>query len=289
MNLLLRLFPLILFLTVMTACHPYKPGTVTYQPATAERELPFEYADPDENEALRTLRETYDLDELIAGATSDRERALRILNWTKGRWNHHGHAVAKNMDALSILEGAEQGTNYRCVEYSVVAASALASVGLPARTVGLKKQNAAKNRTRGGHVVTEVWLADEEKWAMLDGEYNLMPVLDGKPLNAVELKLALQDKERVVFTSLAGPAKLFKRENYRTFIHPYLYFIDTRFDQRKLPDNQDLVTYEGTTRVMLVPDASPTLETFERTTPLTGYTFTKSVEDFYLPPTSSEE
>jgi hypothetical protein len=279
---------ILLLAILLVGCHPYRPATVTYRPAEAEMKLPFAYADPDNNQVLQTLRDRYGLEELLVGARNDQERALRLLDWTNQRWNHHGHAVAEKMDALSILEGAEKGTNYRCVEYSVVAASAFAAMGMPARAVGLKKQNAATNRTRGGHVVAEVWLEDEGKWALVDGEFNIMPILDGKPLNAVELKQALQEKKPIQYTSMEGPAKMLKRKNYRNFIHPYLYFIDTRFDQRKLADNDDVITYEGTTRVMLLPDSAGRLETFERNTQLTGYTFTKSVGDFYTPPFTSK-
>src|SRR5690606_18171223 len=46
----------------------------------------FLYEQNQNNAYLQQLREQYKLDEIIAGATNDTEKALRMVNWVHKQW-----------------------------------------------------------------------------------------------------------------------------------------------------------------------------------------------------------
>ena len=78
--------------------------------------FPVTNADP----YLNKLRTTYKLDELVAGKNGDYEKVQAVCHWVRSRWEHNGNNEPKKNDAISILQEAEQGKRFRCVEYSVV-------------------------------------------------------------------------------------------------------------------------------------------------------------------------
>ena len=271
-------------LLILTSCKVTKPETVAYEPATGETIYPFVYADTVGHTYLRALRDGYGLEEVIAGASSDRERALLLTHWARERWRGHGRTVPSAGDALTILEEAESGRKFRCVEFATVASAAMAAVGMPSRRVGLKKKTVETTLGGGGHMVAEVWLADEQQWALVDGEFDLMPVLDGRALNAVAFKRALQEEQTVGFVSAAGPVKPSKQKRYLEFIERYLYYINARFDERKLAPPYQPITFTGKTQLMLVPKDAKEPTVFQRKRRMDQFVFTRSVEDFYAPP-----
>ena len=277
-------FPFLCLLVILSSCKVTKIEIVEYESAEAAAGYPFVYADTTGNAYLRKLRQQYGLEGALQTASSDRERALILNDWSRKRWKGHGNRLPTASDALTILEEAAAGRKFRCVEYATVASAAMSSVGMPSRRVGLKKKNVETTIRGGGHVVTEVWLADEQQWAFLDGEYNLMPVLNGRALNAVEFKEALQNEEAVTFVSAAGPVAPAKQQRYLAFIERYLYYINARFDERKLAEPYERVTYQGKTQLMLVPKGAAEPQRFERKQSMDKFVYTTSREDFYEAP-----
>ncbi len=273
----------VLFL-LLNACKVTKHEAIEHDAALTATGYPFAYADTGGNTYLRELRDEYDLTGVIADATSDRERALRVLDWTNRQWKGHGKKLPTNNDALTILEEADSGRKFRCVEYATVASAALSSLGMPSRRLGLKKKTVETAVAGGGHMVTEVWLADEGKWAVLDGEYNLMPVANGKALNAVEFKRALQSDRPVAFVSGAGPVKPAQQKRYLDFIERYLYYFNVRFDERKLPEPYERIAFQAKTQLMLVPKGAAEPTRFQRKRAMDKFIYTRSVADFYEAP-----
>ena len=273
-----------LLFVCLCACKVTKHEAIEHEPALTAMGYPFAYADTSGNTYLRELRDGHDLTTVVAGATSDRGRALRVLDWTNRQWKGHGKKLPSSSDALTILEEAGSGRKFRCVEYSTVASAALSALGMPSRRVGLKKKTVETAVAGGGHMVIEVWLADEGKWAVLDGEYNLMPVVNGKALTAVEFKRALQSDQSIDFVSGAGPVKPTRQKRYLDFIERYLYYFNVRFDERKLPEPYERVAFEGKTQLMLVPKGAAEPTRFQRKQPMDKFVYTRSVADFYAAP-----
>lgn len=218
------------------------------------------------DEYLATLRTEYALDALIGNAVSDIERVAIVADWVHGLWKHDGRNTPAESHPLYILREVGKGERFRCVEYGIVISGCLQALGIPARTLGLKMPDVETRSSGAGHVVTEAYLADIDKWVMVDGQWNAIPFLRDVPLNAVELQAAIALKDReLTFPLLSRPQEIF----YRAWITPYLYYFDASFDG---------------VRVMLGPEGAKQPTVFQLKWPLQVDVFTHSVRDFYARP-----
>jgi hypothetical protein len=135
---------------------------------------------------VEELRSLYHL-EKQAGAGSEWEQILQLLNWVHTRADHNGWTAAPERDAHALLQHVAAGGSLRCVEYSHLLAQVLSAVGIPARVVYLRR----KHPERGfgsGHVVAEAWVNQFRKWVLLDPQCNAYWTYRGVPQNALELR-----------------------------------------------------------------------------------------------------
>ncbi|MCB2377930.1 transglutaminase-like domain-containing protein [Hymenobacter sp. BT635] len=234
---------------------------------------PFQFSSSDEA-YLVTLRENYALNDIIAGKTTDFDKARTLCTWVHNRWVHDGHVRAKKPDPLSILKEADMGSNFQCIEYSIVLSGVLTAVGIPARAVYLKTADSETRRQGAGHAVTEVWLRDQQKWAMLDGQWDAVPLLDNEPINAIELQKALSTNNPALRIETASNTRA---KTYFNWISPYLYYFDTVLDNRFGIKTQP-------SGVMLVPNGAKCPTVFQRDTPIRRMRYTNSVATFYSRP-----
>jgi len=102
-------------------------------------DINFWYDQNENNEYLKLLRSQYPIDSLIKGSLTDMDKALKILNWVHRQWLHNGSNEPSKNDAISILEEAKEGKNFRCVEYGIVTAACLNAIGLHSRLLSLTK------------------------------------------------------------------------------------------------------------------------------------------------------
>lgn len=133
---------------------------------------------PPEREEL--LRQRIPVPQSSAWAT-----ARALLEWAMSRWRH-GNNEGGGKDSLALLDAAEQGMRFRCVEYTTVLTQALNAAGLPARRVSLRDADHHFGVGRG-HVVSEAWIDDLGSWVVLDGQNGLYWHDDGRPLSLPEL------------------------------------------------------------------------------------------------------
>jgi hypothetical protein len=187
---------------------------------------------------LTTLRERYRLDEVIAGATSDLERVVRLRDWVKSRWDHQQPITLPPWDALYILERVDKKIEaFYCVHYSVTFMQCCLSLGIPARLVNLHRglpPAGIDDITRGSelyatsdppcdeHVVNEVWLDDQGRWAMMDVDFDIHYEREGVPLSALEIHRTLLAGELAAVQVREGP-------------YAYKLKADDRFYQFHLP------------------------------------------------------
>ncbi|PRY10336.1 transglutaminase superfamily protein [Pontibacter ummariensis] len=240
----------------------------------------FTYEQNVNNIFLNTLRGKYQLDEVVKGASNDTERALRMVNWVHNQWKHNGANEPSRPDALTILEEVKDGKQFRCVEYGIVATSCLNSIGLPARVMGLKTKDVETTEYGAGHVLLEVFLPDLQKWVMLDGQFDAMPVLHNIPLNAVEFQQAIASNyDELEIRSLSGTSKA----QYVNWVYPYLYYFDVRFDNRE-GMNIARETIKGKSSLMLVPAGAKKPKVFQVKYPMKDYLYTTSPADLYRSP-----
>jgi len=252
---------------------------------TVSRKSQFEFRFPDtlNNSFLAQLRTEYSLSKLIENKTQDIEKVLAVLNWTHSQWEHNGSNEPSKNDALTILKEAKDGKKFRCVEYGIVSKTALDALNYKARVIAVKTKDVETTRFGAGHVLAEVWLPQFSKWVLIDGQFNVMPILDNIPLNAVELQQAIAENKNYQLIDINGEVSKKRRRKYQSFIFDYLYFIDTKFDNRNLAVNEKL-TYEGKSGLMLVPVGAKNPTVFQIKYPLDYVVYTSSVKEFYQSP-----
>ncbi|WP_347159750.1 transglutaminase-like domain-containing protein [Pontibacter chitinilyticus] len=240
----------------------------------------LQYEQNADNAYLQELRTRYNLDAVVAGAANDTEKALRMVHWVHQQWQHNGMNEPSNPDALTILSEAKEGKQFRCVEYGIVATTCLNAMGLPARVLGLKMKDAETIESGAGHVLLEVYLPDLKKWTLLDGQFDVMPVLNNVPLNAVEFQQAIaKHYDKLEIRSLSGTSKA----GYVKWVYPYLYYFDVKFDNRE-GVAFERVTVGGKSSLMLVPVGAKQPTVFQKIRPIDYCQYTNAVADFYAAP-----
>ena len=145
---------------------------------------------------LTKLRESYALDSVVKDCTSDLERVRAMCRWVHGRTSHDGWNDELPEDALGLLQVAEKGAQWRCVQYGLVVAECLNAVGIPARVVGAQARDVETILAGAGHVFAEAWLEDRQRWVFVDAQLDLVAIdTDGTPLNSAEFRNALARPE----------------------------------------------------------------------------------------------
>jgi len=130
--------------------------------------------------------------------------AEMLLAWVTSRWQHSGASHDASQDANVVLDRVEGGDRFACVEYNVVLAQALNAVEVPARRINLFRRDYHAG-IGGGHAVTEAWIDDLGKWALLDGQNGAVwRDADGVPLGALELQRRYLGGDRPEFSG-SGP------------------------------------------------------------------------------------
>jgi hypothetical protein len=150
-----------------------------------------------DGEALLAAR----LPEPRAGALATAEM---LLGWATGRWRHSGANHDPSGDANVVLDRVERGERFACVEYTTVLTQALNAVRIPARPVSLFRPDYHAG-IGTGHAVTEAWVDDLGKWALLDGQNGaIWRDADGVPLGALQLHRRYLAGDRPEFSG-SGP------------------------------------------------------------------------------------
>jgi hypothetical protein len=271
-----------LYLIVLTTSFAQK-SSIRYDTDAINNELVFKYPDTLNNTFLRQLRNEYDLLKLTENKLEDIDKVLLILNWTHNQWKHNGSNEPSKNDALTILKEAKDGKKFRCVEYGIVSSSALQALNYKSRVLGLKTADVETKRYSAGHVLAEVWMPQFNKWVLIDGQFNVMPILENVPLNAVEFQQAISENKKYKLIDINGEVSEKRRKSYVSFVFDYLYYLDARFDNRNIPSNES-VSYQGKSSLMLVPLGAKNPSVFQIKYPLDHLVYTNSTNDFYQKP-----
>ena len=230
---------------------------------------------------LEELKKKFPLN-FIDNNMNDTKVILSVLNWTNSRWKHNGNNAPSKNDAITILNEAEGGQEFPCFAYAVVLRDQLNALGYKARTVYLKTEDAAHRKNSPGHVATEVYVSDLQKWVFIDGQFNLMPTLNGIPLNAVEFQNAINNQyDQLELQSLSYEKTSKKR--YVNFVYDYLFYFDTSLDNRY--EEEKRYKIDGKRSIMLVPLGAKNLSHINFWNMDVNYCiYTNSLKDFYAKP-----
>lgn len=241
------------------------------------------YENNKENQYLTKLASKYPIQNLIDQKSNDTEKIVKILDWTNARWKHSGNNSPSKSDPITILDEAKAGGRFPCFAYAIVLKAQLENAGFKARTIYLKTKDVETRKSSPGHVATEVFINDIQKWAFVDGQFNVMPALNNIPLNAVEFQNALTNNyENLELTSLKEVSK----RSYTEFVYDYLYYLDTSLDHRNLIGtdiNQQKINDKTT--LMLVPTEAHNPRKIDFWSSKINYCiYTNSLKDFYAKP-----
>lgn len=276
-------FILLLLCLMVSAASFAQKNRVQYDTVSENTELVFRYTDPLGDPYLNQLRTEYDLHKLIENKSNDLDKVLAVLNWTHQQWKHNGSNEPSKSDAMTILKEAGEGRNFRCVEYGIVSKTALQSLDFKARVIGLKTKDVETTKSGAGHVLADVWVPQFQKWVLIDGQFNVVPTLDGIPLNVVEFQRAIAENKNYQLIDLNGEVSKKRRKKYLSFIYDYLYYVDTKFDHRNLPFAERL-SYQGKASLMLVPLGAKNPTVFQIEHPLDNLIYTNALKDFFPVP-----
>ncbi len=178
---------------------------------------------------LVEFKARYNLNAIVKGAKTDLDKCREITKWVHDHWKHSADNPPMNYDPMYILEKARQGMKLSCLEYSYVTAGCLNSLGVPARVLNMFPSNVENLNMGGVHVVVEAYLRDIKKWILVDSQLDAIPTLDGKPINALQLQMALAKK--LPNLSILTKSRT-KARRYFKFTEPYLYYFEVFLDNR---------------------------------------------------------
>lgn len=261
-----------------------KIAEIQFLDEKSTQDYQFYYSDSLGNKYLRELRQNYGLDTLTSNLPNEIEKIKAILHWSSCQWEHNGSNSPSKSDALTILKEAKAGNQFRCVEYGILAAASLNSIGIHARVLGLKTRDLEKVKFGAGHVVTEVYSHEYSKWIFIDPQMDILPTLEGIPLNAVEFQKAiLNESQNIELINSKGKVEQKPAKDYINWIGKYLYFFDVAFDQR-IDYSVDKKGFEGKKRIMLVPLGVENPTIFQRKFKIDYCIYTNSLNDFYIKP-----
>ncbi len=245
---------------------------------SGENVAPFTMLMDDPNDLnMVELRTQYKLAEVIRGAADEYERLRLLLAWTQKRWKHNGNNTPSRSDPLTILKEASEGKEFRCVEYSIVLAACARSLGMPSRTLGLKRPDVEIAESGAGHVAAEVWLKQFGKWVFVDGQWGATAEKDGIPLNAVEFQDAVARTLPGLKIRLVSKGS---EEGYLNWILPYLYYLDFNPGHLFYP-NASQRQAPTVPKIMLVPKGAAKPKVFQRRNPIGNCTYISNPEAFY--------
>jgi hypothetical protein len=260
-----------------------KTNSIAFTQDAANASYSFIYQDLENSPELADLIGVYGLDSIPALGETEMNKVFGLLAWTNSRWEHSGSNQPSAPKAMTILQEAEGGMKFRCVEYGIVMKSVLAANGFYARTLGLKTRDVETTRYGAGHVLTEAWSNIHNKWFLLDAQFNVVPFADGLPLNAVEFQSAIVNGADYKLMDLHGEVSQDRREQYMKFIPPYLYYFDFKFDQREV-GYAEMFKVNEKAILMLVPTQAKRPTVFQRKSRMDYLEYTHSLNDFYRKP-----
>jgi len=133
-----------------------------YNPSIEYSSLGWEWERWDRPE-FKELRERENLDELLAGAQTQFEKQVRLLEYASERWNWtQPQPEYPEWDALSIVERINKaGGGGMCIQHNNFLAGLCMAYGWQARLANID-----------GHEICEVWNDDHAKWIYIDASYN---------------------------------------------------------------------------------------------------------------------
>lgn len=195
---------------------------------------------------------------LKSGKTNDFANILTITAWVSQRWQHDPYGIApENAGGMDILQAAEAGERFSCLEYSKVLRDMLHAHGYVARTVNLQSSDIAYGGLGTAHVAVEVYVPHLNKWVFLDPQWGKYLVVEQNPLSVYEYQelIATNNVQKIRSSSVID-SKTDNDSKYEMFLRQYLgyYSVDQMTDEERvhvllaMQGKQWPITFQGLPR-----------------------------------------
>jgi hypothetical protein len=135
-----------------------------------------------------------EISSIIMNLTNDLDKYIAIREWVIDQATKtDAHLLIKGGDSPgTIIKKLRQGDGALCGIIAKAYVGAVNSVGLTVREVALwRYYPLVKGLVPNGHNVTEVWVKELNKWALMDPTYNLYFTIDGIPASTLDMHKAL--------------------------------------------------------------------------------------------------
>lgn len=211
--------------------------------------------------------------------SSDLQFIESAMAWVTKQWVHNGwNEAPSDATALDILKKVHnEKVQYRCVEYGLVLAELLQAYGYAARSVGIQSKDADYGGLGRGHVATEIWSDELNKWLYFDPQFgSYMVDAKGLPLSFFEV-FRLHSKsgwKEIKTIFLVKPDVADPDVAYRKFIENYFGSLTVTVGERRwrlgMATEKPLLTFQGMptpyrTFTREVSDGYPALNQVEMT------------------------
>lgn len=246
----------------------------------ASRRITYPYSA--ELEVYRALRDTFNLDSVLANVSTPYEKVMKLTDFTHGLGMKLKRDFNHELNVGDLMVEMRSGENLPHNAPAVLLTGAAQAIGLKARTVFLMTNDCQETKESAGHFISEVWMDEVGRWAMFDPEYNVVPVVGDYPLSALDLQASIVNNRPYRFMRNGSEVSSDVRVDYLKFIPHRLFYFATSYDQRVAPDNR---TRHGEfTHLMLVPSEVEIPVVFQREYPLDAYEVTHNKAWFYAAP-----
>jgi hypothetical protein len=177
-----------------------------------------------------TLLNEYVLGQVDFTQYQEPELFFKALEWVSLQWQHDGfNQPHDSLSSYEILQNVRNGERYRCVEYGKVVSDLLLSMGYVSRQIGMQSKDVAYGGFGMGHVASEVWSDQLQKWVFIDPQFSIYAKYKGKVLSFYDIYLLKQagkfDKIDFITSSAylkaSGAEPKSHAENYRGFLRSY--------------------------------------------------------------------
>lgn len=288
-----RLLFLALFVSaVFQACVPLE-----LRPTKRVEPLVFDIETPDtafrqlqpysaEIDIYRSLREEANLDSVLSDTSTSLDRLLALNDYVFQLASGKTKARAVTSNAFDTFLDLREGKNIAEGEEAYLLTAMLQATGMQARTVFLMTNDAEVTKRKAGHYITEVWIPEQQRWAMADPRFNLVPMIGEFVLNAVDFQASIINNRPYRFVSKSGEFSEKERVAYLRFIPHLLFYFASALDQRIAPDVPH--AFGEYAYMLLVPVEVEIPEYFQRTVSLKDYFVVHNRNTFYQAPVASE-
>lgn len=145
---------------------------------------------------LKELKEKYFLEKVIFGGKNEFEKQILLKQWVYKTLPLGYNNTNYYKSALGVLNDKENAGGFNCTWYVLVFLQCASALGWYVRKLGIDSDHKFGEEEMR-HTIVDVWSNEYKKWFVIDPMFNAHFEDDGKPLNALEIRKAYLNAEKI--------------------------------------------------------------------------------------------